>query len=287
MTCADWPIDGACLSDAWATLDVAIRERAIALASATLRRLTGYRVGGCPVIVRPCKPPNFGMDYYGYSAALYRPFVNGSGAWVNSCACSSPCGCTSVCQVSLPAPVGQIYEVKVDGSVVSQGNYRLDGNLLVYTGTGDCPWPATQNLSRPDTEAGTFSVTYLNSYPVDAAGSYAAAVLAEEFAQACLGNSCRLPSGVTTIIRQGITMEVTSGVFPNGMTGIREVDTYIALWNPGGLRQQSTVWSPDLRAPRTTGVTPTGISTPPDEDIDVTISEDPDDPGTYLIGVTS
>lgn len=252
MGCDEWPLDETCLGDAFLEADPAIRTRATLLASATLRRLTGYRVGGCPVTVRPCKPPTYGMDYYGYSAALYRPYVNGNGAWVNSCACGSPCGCTSVCEVPLPAPVGRVDEVKVNGSVVSQGNYRLDGNLLVYTGTGDCPWPAIQNLSKPDTEDGTFSVTYLNGYPVDAAGAYAAGVLAEEFAQACIGNSCRLPSGVTTIIRQGITMEVASGVFPNGVTGIREVDTYIALWNPGSLRKQSTVWSPDLRYPRTT-----------------------------------
>ena len=31
-----------------------VQDRAPGLASATLRRLTGYRVGGCPITVRPC-----------------------------------------------------------------------------------------------------------------------------------------------------------------------------------------------------------------------------------------
>ena len=50
-----WPVDPACLGEKWDELDPEVQERATGLASATLRRLTGYRVGGCPVTVRPCK----------------------------------------------------------------------------------------------------------------------------------------------------------------------------------------------------------------------------------------
>lgn len=170
--------------------------------------------------------------------------------WVNSCGCSTECSCTSLCTVTLPAPVGTIYEVRVDGVAVPPTNYRVDGSTLVWTGAEECPWPSCQDLSLPDTEPGTFSVTYLNSYPVDQLGAYACAVLAMEYARACEGNACRLPDGITAVVRQGVSFEVTTGAFPGGMTGIREVDSYIAIWNPDGLQRAPSVWTPDLPTAR-------------------------------------
>ena len=49
---------------------------------------------------------------------------------------------------------------------------------------------------------------------------------------------------MTTVTRQGVSYDIAAGSFPNGMTGIREVDAYIALWNPNGLRQPVAVWYP-------------------------------------------
>src|SRR5262245_23190612 len=51
-----WPVDHACLGeDWWTTYDQMTRARADALAIQTLRSLTGYRVGGCPITLRPCR----------------------------------------------------------------------------------------------------------------------------------------------------------------------------------------------------------------------------------------
>jgi hypothetical protein len=107
-------------------------------------------------------------------------------------------------------------------------------------------------MALDDTQPGTFSVTYLNSYVPDQVAAYACAVLAMEFAQACSGGSCRLPPGVVSVARQGLVFQVPTGAFPAGLTGIREVDTWIALWNPGTIRQAPAVWSPDLHTPRVT-----------------------------------
>jgi len=247
-----WPIDPACFDEQWEELDDTVKARAVALASSTLYRLTGYRVGGCPITVRPCKAGCAGSyrSYYSYGPSGWMNPVLISGSWINSCGCTTDCSCTELCEVVLPAPVGEVAEVKVDGQVVSTDNYRLDGNRLVWTGTDECPWPTCQDLALPDTEVGTFSVTYTNTYPVDALGAYAAGVLAIEYAQACIGNNCRLPLAVTSISRQGVSFDIATGAFPGGMTGIREVDTFIAIWNPQSLRQQPRVWSPDLTAPR-------------------------------------
>lgn len=240
----EWPIDSACFTAEWDAYDTATQERAVALASATLRRLTGYRVGGCPITVRPCKRSC--ADAYGniefWSGSGFHPHISVFGYWVNSCGCTHyECSCTALDKIALPAPVGDVIEVKIDGTPVT--DFIRYGNQLVATGA--TVWPVCQDLTLADTETGTFSITYLNSYPVDSLGAYAAGVLAMEYARACSGNVCLLPPGVTTIVRQGITMEIASGAFPGGVTGLREVDTYVALWNPAGIRQQATVWSPD------------------------------------------
>lgn len=250
-----WPIDEGCLDESWEDLDDDLKERSVALASATLHRLTGYQVGGCPVTVRPCKQSCRGVSMSYWMLRESPTFTgwwpqNWSGVWINGCGCTTDCSCSTVCEVTLPGPVGEVIEVKVDGDVADPGNYRLDANRLVWTGGGDCPWPACQDMAAADTEADTFAVTYLNSYPVDSMGAYAAGLLAAEFAKACSGGKCRLPATVTSVSRQGITYEVAAGTFPNGTTGIREIDAYIGLWNPGHLRQQTRVWSPDVRGPR-------------------------------------
>jgi hypothetical protein len=246
-----WPVDPACLGEKWDLLDPAVQERAITLASATLRRLTGYRVGGCPVTVRPCKASCVGtslLTFYGGGA--FNPHIGTSGYWVNSCGCTTDCSCAELCAVTLPTPIGRIDEVTLDGLVVDPADYAIMRDQLVWTGDGACPWPICQDLGADLDQPGTFSVTYLNSWPVDTLGAYAAGVMAYEYAQACVGNKCRLPANVTSLTRQGVAMEIETGAFPNGMTGIREVDAFIAIWNPSGLRQQVQVWSPDIRNPR-------------------------------------
>lgn len=252
-----WPLDTACLTEDWDTLDPSVQARSQALAGATLRRLTGYRVGGCPITVRPCTQgclsstvrPSY-LDMLGTYGSGFFPHIEG-GVWVNSCGCLRNCSCSQLCEVELPAPVGVVYEVKVDGAVVPDTDYRVDRNILVWVGADPCPWPVCQDMKAADTEPGTFSVTYLNSYPVDSLGAYAGGILAMEYAKACIGSTkCRLPAGVTAVTRQGISMEISAGSFPDGFTGIREVDAFITLWNPKPIRQAPQVWSPDLHAPR-------------------------------------
>lgn len=255
-----WPVDPACLSEEWAAMDPAVQERSLSLASATLRRLTGYRVGGCPVTVRPCKAgcaaattrPSY-LDMLGaYSSSGFWPHIEG-GVWVNSCGCTGSCSCGAECRVSLPGPVGRVDEVRVDGAVIPPDQYRIDGDGILWTGVTQCPWPTCQDMALGDTEPGTFSVTYLNAWPVDSLGAYAAGVMAMEFAKACVGsNKCRLPAGVTAVSRQGISIEIAAGSFPDGFTSIREVDAYIALYNPTPIRQAPQVWSPDIGRVRVT-----------------------------------
>lgn len=242
-----WPLDQSCLGDEWETYTAAVQLRAHRLASASLARLTAGRVGVCPVTVRPQPRRNtcWFAEPYMLGVAYPHPYVNGSGQWVNCLPCS---GDDLPCSVALPAPVGRVDEVKVNGAVLDPVTYTTYGNRLVWMGEGDCPFPDRQDVTAPDTEPGTFSVTYLNAYPVDSLGAQAAGTLAVEFARACANGKakCSLPSGVRAIARQGVTMDIPNGAFPDGKTGIREVDQYVAIWNPHNRTHAPVVYSPDM-----------------------------------------
>jgi len=261
-----WPIDEGCC-DTFADYDPSVQARAKALATQTLRALTAYRVGGCPITVRPCKSSCMAGQpgWYWSGGSWMTPYL-WNGSWVNSCGCQTDCACTALEELVLPAPVGRIDSVLVDGQALPGTSYRLDnGNRLVRLDGGS--WPACQDMALAPTEPGTMAVTYLNSYPVDGLGAYAAGVLACEFAKACSGKKCSLPPGVTDITRRGITMTITTGSFPGGVTGIREVDSYVMRWNPNHLTMAPRVWSPDMPKVRVTTPSPPAISAVTRQDI--------------------
>lgn len=254
-----WPIDPACKTAEWDALSDDIQDRALALASATLQRLTGGRVGGCPIRVRPVPQRGACFVYTGFYSAerdgSLSPHIDSRGEWRNCGLAANPC------EVNLPAPVTQLHEVWIDGVEQPYDDFQVhNSKTLVYMGTEDCPFPTTQDLRLDRDQPGTFEVVYMNTYPVDALGSYAVGLLAMEFAKACTGGKCSLPKGVTAVVRAGVSMEITAGSFPDGFTGIREVDAFIALWNPRGMKQASTVWTPGSRQPLNTAAGPAAPS---------------------------
>lgn len=203
-------------------------------AAAVMRFLTLERVGGKTVTITA-----------GYSwcrnrsrSNLFRyDFMLDSDYYL--CLCGAFCECGRESSLELVEPVGRVDEVKVRGSIVPPDTYRVvDGKYLVL----DSEVPSCG-----------VEVTYLNGYPVDAMGQHAAGVLAVEYIKLVTGDKkCRLPSGITSISRQGISMEIASGLFPEGVTNITEVDTYVMLWNPNALRIRPKVYSPDIHPNRQT-----------------------------------
>jgi hypothetical protein len=141
-------------------------------------------------------------------------------------------------EINLPGPVGYIERLLIDGveQDLDSGDWRLDnGHFLVWQGTDASPIPSTQDLSKPDTEVGTWSITYSKSYPVAEDGRLAVAMLAAEFAKACIPKAkCSLPRGVTSVVRNGVSFSIEAGLFPNGLTGIDIVDQFILKWAPAG-----------------------------------------------------
>ena len=216
--------------------EVTMVRRAELLAGQTLRMLTLNRVGGETITVMPCSRTCAAPYSFGGSLPFH-PILLESGAYAN-CFCASGCGCTTAGSVRLTAPVGRIDEVKINGVVLDPSTYHVeDGNRLVrLNGKG---WPS---CSGPN-----FTVTYLHGHEVDELGEYIGGLLALEFLNAINAKGkCRLPANVTTVSRQGISMELSTGMFPDGTTGIKEVDAYLMQWNPYGMRTRPEVYSPDL-----------------------------------------
>jgi hypothetical protein len=263
MTCV-WEANPACLGDAWDDLDADIRERSLRLATSSLQMLTYYRVGTCPITIRPCpdsRPCGCWGDAEVVVASLGMPFapILWDGLWYNCTRCGRQCKPLS--EVDIPGPVGYIDSVKVDGEELdlSTGDFRLDdGHLLVWQGTGPSPLPATQDLNKPDSAVGTWSITYSRSYPVGEDAQMAVAYLASEFAKACMPKAkCSLPRGVTNVVRNGVSFSVEAGLFPGGLTGIDIVDQFILKWAPAGSPlRNAVVFSPRSQGPRRTSAVP-------------------------------
>ena len=242
-TCVPWELDSACCNG-WSSNPPALRERAETLAWDALRTLTGGRVGTCPVVMRPCLSVPCSTcanwSHHGWVRAAIR-----DGIWLNMLCGTPECSCKRLCEIVFPGEVAAIVEITLDGQTVDPATYRLDnGNRLVRTDDG-C-WPSCQDIAAPPTEVGTLAITYVPGIVPDEAGLWAAGVLACEFALACSGSKCRLPSSVTAIVREGVAYTLGTAMFPGGMTGIREVDAYVLSVNPHRLKMPSTVWSPDV-----------------------------------------
>lgn len=256
MTCV-WEPDPGCLGDQWDNLSPEEQERSLMLATSSLQMLTYNRVGTCPITIRPCATER-------PCGCAWEPYNRG-GQWFNGCPCESQCQAAS--EVVLPGPVGEVFAIVIDGQVVAHkagwdiegwddlvweplydaSDFRIDeGHILVWQGEGPSPFPETQDLSKPLSEVGTWGITYSKSYPVQADGRLAVALLAAEFAKACKprGN-CALPKGVTNVVRNGVSFTVEAGLFPGGLTGIEIVDAFILKWAPAGSPMRApTVFDP-------------------------------------------
>ena len=148
-------------------------------------------------------------------------------------------------------PVREITEVKINGDVVATDEYTL-WNQRYLTRLNDHRWPVAQDLTLPDTEDNTFSISYTYGADAPSAGVSAAAQLACELYKQCAGETCALPTGTTRVTRQGIVIErlaFTSWAFRDGSwrTGLPLVDAFLQAYNPAGIKRRPVVWAPGKR----------------------------------------
>lgn len=230
-------------------LDADLKEISEQFAWAALARLTGFRLSLCAVTIEPCavrcSPPVWITAHVGVSET-FTPFLQG-GKWYNSCGCTSrgACRCVDLPEIILPSEASGPITVTVGGSVLDPTAYRVEnGNRLVRTDGGR--WP----ICPDDTGDGPFTVSYYPGVGPDELLSYAAGLLAAEYYKSCKGEECRLPSNVTDVSRQGLQFRIPADAFASGLSGIREVDDVVAIYNPYRLRTPSRVMSPSTRRAR-------------------------------------
>lgn len=138
-------------------------------------------------------------------------------------------------RVRLPRPdVTAITAAEIGGSAFTA--YRLHGNWAIRTDGGG--WPLVS----------TTRITYEFGRPVPHPGKLAAIALAGELGKAFAGQKCALPARVTSVVRQGISMDFLESleVLREGLTGLYSVDQWILSTNPYRSKRAGRVWSPDM-----------------------------------------
>ena len=244
----------------------AITGLAAQAATNVLWSLTGMRFGTTQIKLRPCiRPclltsfPGYGLDPWpgvGWGSLLYGGGTWGWGAVGVGCGqCGDDCGCGSLSEIVLPAPVNQIVEVRMDGAVITGSAYRLDNNRRLVRRDG-LIWPSCQNLRLDDTQPGTFSVTatYGEDVPPDAA--WAVSELMCEFIRSFHGEDCNLPPNVTALTQQGVSIsmpDLTTAFAKDRLTGLRRVDMFVRTYNPAGIHRRARAYSVDRTPFRRTG----------------------------------
>lgn len=199
------------------------RERVEAMAVDMLWRWTGQVFGSCEVTVRPCVEPvpcgRCGLMLAGRNR----------------------CGCRSLNEIVLPAPVYEVVSVWVDGVELPTSAYRVDDYAWLVRLDGD-EWPRCADLTAAADEAGSFIVTYRYGFPPPAGHELVAGELACELSKAlCDDSGCRLPKRITRKTRAGVTVEFGDGL------GIPSIDEWVrAATRP---RRRTSVYSPDLPTP--------------------------------------
>ncbi len=233
---------------------------AVSMATRTLWALSGRRYGLCEVTLRPCRKDCHDPWPWGWSewdlGALGTSIWSGYWYWLPlACGvCTAGCSCTSVSEVVLPARADHIVQVKIDGTPLVTGAYRLDdGRRLVRTDGGD--WPYCNDLNLDDTEPGTWSVTAAYGAQVPDSARLAMGELACEIIKAGRGEDCRLPAGVVSLARQGVTIQYPDlgQLMKDGRTGLYLVDMFLQTENPDGIKQRGRFYSVDSPPPRRTG----------------------------------
>lgn len=247
-SCAGWT------ADALATMredeaEALLLDKSEAFAWSLLASLTAYRIGTCPITVRPCATrcaPTGALSLNGHwpltTIGQFYPYISG-GAWYNACLHSSgSCECTELSEVILPGPVGAITEIMLNGEELPRSAYRVDNGSRLVRLDGE-KWPACND--------GTFTVTYYRGAAPNIMTRAAAGALAYEFYKGCKGEECRLPNNVISATGNGLSYDMEALDVTEGAS-IPEVMAVVRIYNPHGLKSAPAVASPDAYMTRMT-----------------------------------
>lgn len=250
-----WAVAPSTCDGDWDNYPQPVQDFATSLATKVMWSATGRRYGLCSNVVRPCgKYENngwlggtlygnwswgLGWGWYGFGG-----FYGGCGCGING---NGWCDCVPANQIWLPGPVNTVSQVLQDGAIVDPAAYRVDdGWWLVRTDGNSWPWRQNYSVDVPATN--TLEVTYLRGLAIPSDVLYGAGLLASQYAKACVGAACQLPSRVTSVVRQGVTVSALDPtlMLSAGLTGNFLVDQVILADNPNRIKGRRRVVSSDL-----------------------------------------
>lgn len=251
MACTGgWAPDHSVCQVTWDGLSAPVQAYADAVAILVVNAATGLQFGTCTLSVRPCWVSQMPL-YQTYLAVDYGYWGTSSvieampEALIGGCACAAgACGCSPP-SITLPGPVNLVSAVRIDGVALNPSAYRVHGNQLIRQ--DGSAWP-TQDLAVAAGAVGSFEVDFTYGVAVPDAVNKAAGLYACEVGKARTGGTCALPSRMSSMTRQGVSVQMIdkSDFLDKGLTGIMEIDQVIVAVNPYHLHEPPHVLSPDL-----------------------------------------
>ncbi len=141
------------------------------------------------------------------------------------------------------SPVTSVDMVTIGTTDLVAGvDYTVELPVGMVTRTGGREWPTD----------GSARITYRHGIMPPIGGQRAAAMFTVELGKAWSGGKCELPKRVQSVVRQGLSYDMSSTQSGWG-TGLWEIDSWLLSVNPNRLMRRSSAWSPDkLHARRTT-----------------------------------
>lgn len=227
-------------------LDEDALEAGLLDASDWLNARSGFRYPGVSeaTVARPCSgDPGLGIpwvppgDHPHYLLSL-APTVCG-------CCASTCCGPVGVTLGR--SPIVEVSEVRIDGDVLPTSKWELVGDVL--TRTDGVAWPHCQNLALPDTEVGTWSVTFTWGAAPPDLGARAAVDLGCIVAKAACGDaSCQpVAAGVARRTAGQVTTEYVGATDDLMLAMPRSVRMFLDAVNPDGYRSGPVMRRPAVR----------------------------------------
>ena len=218
-----WPVDAESCGLTNLDPESPLFISSVQTASSIMTRLSGFTVGICDSEIRPLDMCRECRSWCcGGSDAIY---LKGS----------------------FRMPVWDVTRVRLGSEEYPLNSWRFDRESRMLYRVPPDVWPTRDEKWSKAGEGDAFVVDALLGTPPDAWALDVAARLVKELYLSCTGAKCRLPSNVTMVTSQGITVRLRDDEVN---TFIPELGAWVHSINPHGARLPATVFSPDLATAR-------------------------------------